>query len=204
MSTISLEVENQTLQVLEQLVDIVSDPIRAYLFIEIIRNADITPNDLKKRLMIKGSKIYFHLKKMEEYDIIEGSGTEEIKYHNQQLSRRKYRISSSLINILNQLGFEDFSDIKQSKLFRIMNLFQLYLGIALLQQKVRESNGKNFIPSDASLAIMAFVDKEIAETIKQGVLDPLSACFAKYRNMKLTEVMQACTYGVVAGIFPMV
>ena len=192
MSTTSLEVENQTLHALEQLVDIVSDPIRAYLFIEILRNQDITPNDLKKRLMIKGSKIYFHLKKMEEHNIIEGSGTEEIEYHNQQLSRRKYRISSFLIKNLNR-HFADFSEIKRSNLFKIMNLFQLYLGIAFLQQKVRESvnkskkNSERESESDASLAIMGFVDKEIAEAITQGVVDPLNACIAKYRDMKLQK-----------------
>jgi len=203
MSTITVKAEKDTLNLLEQLVDLVSDPIRAYLFIEIVRNPGITPNNLKKRLMLKGSKIYFHLKKMEEYDIIEGSGTEEVEYHNQQLSRRKYEVSKSIFKILNQLAFNDFINLNQSKIYQIMYLLQLYLGVAFLQQKVREARGKNLSPSNPSMTIMAFVDKEIADIITQGIVGPINTCVAKYKNKNLAEVIKECTFGVVAGVFPM-
>ncbi|MFX0063172.1 MAG: winged helix-turn-helix transcriptional regulator [Candidatus Hermodarchaeota archaeon] len=112
-----------------RILSLTSDPIKLGIILEIIRNPDITTNELKKRLNIPGSRIYYFLNQLVDNGIIEESGTEKLT---KTLSRRKFRISNWFERGINSLRYEE-----EEGHSKVVHLFQLHFAIAILNQQVR-------------------------------------------------------------------
>ncbi|MFX1250864.1 MAG: winged helix-turn-helix transcriptional regulator [Promethearchaeota archaeon] len=112
-----------------RIVNLTSDPIKLGIILEIIRNPDVTTNELKKRLNIPGSRIYYFLNQLVDNGIIEESGTEQLT---KTLSRRKFRISNWFERGINSLRYDE-----EEGHSKVVHLFQLHFAIAILNQQVR-------------------------------------------------------------------
>ncbi|MHA1983112.1 MAG: hypothetical protein ACW967_02080 [Candidatus Hodarchaeales archaeon] len=204
MSTPLSSASKLTIESLNNIVTNLKDPIRGYIFIEVLRNPEITANDLKHRMKLKGSKIYFHINKLVENDILEYTGVEEFEYKNQNLSRKKIKLKDWILNELVINNRTDFSD----ELIKIIYTLQLNLSIAVLEQQIRnlkQMTGKTFTDSlnnsDISLSVFSFVDQEIVTQISSKITELVETCNSKYIGKPLIEVMKECSYGVISGIF---
>jgi predicted transcriptional regulator len=195
-----------TIDSLNSIVTSLKDPIRGFIFIEVLRNPEITANDLKHRMNLKGSKIYFHINKLIENDILEFTGTEKFEYKNQNLSRKKIKVKNWILKELiinNNLRLSD-------ELLKIVYGLQLHLSIAVLDQQIRKidkMSGKQFAESfqkgEIPLSVFSFVDQEIVTQISSKITELVEICNIKYDGKSLIEVMKACNFGVITGIFPL-
>jgi predicted transcriptional regulator len=204
MSTPLSSASKLTIESLNNIVTNLKDPIRGYIFIEVLRNPEITANDLKHRMKLKGSKIYFHINKLVEKDILEYTGVEEFEYKNQNLSRKKIKLKDWILNELVINNKTELSD----ELIKIIYTLQLNLSIAVLEQQIRnlkQMTGKTFTDSlnnsDISLSVFSFVDQEIVAQISSKITELVETCNSKYIGKPLIEVMKECSYGVISGIF---
>ncbi len=176
------------------LLEFLEDPIKAYLFIIILRNPNITSHTIKQEMHLSGTKIFYHLKQLMQNDppIVIESGQQKVTEH---LIRRQFRISEEAKQIVR----EHFH--QETKYFR---LYSLYLSVAIQQQQIRRvkhmmKNGE--LPSDHSM--MMFVDDEIAEELKQGIEAIFKKCSAKYEAMDRFDALQICRNAAFAGIYPL-
>ncbi|MHA1989664.1 MAG: hypothetical protein ACW981_00785 [Candidatus Hodarchaeales archaeon] len=204
MNTSISSASKLTLESLNNIVSNLKDPIRGYIFIEVLRNPEITANDLKHRMKLKGSKIYFHINKLIEKDILEYTGTEEFEYKNQNLSRKKIKLKDWILNELVISSKTELSD----ELIKTIYTLQLYLSIAVLDQQIRNlehTSGRAFTESlnnsKIPLSVFSFVDRDIVTQISGQISKLVEICNSKYVGKPLIEVMKECSYGVISGIF---
>ncbi|MHA2327808.1 MAG: winged helix-turn-helix domain-containing protein [Candidatus Hodarchaeales archaeon] len=127
-----------------KILDLMSDPIKLAIIFELIRNPDSTSLEIKKKLNIPGSRIYYYLNQLVDNRVIEESDTEEVTKH---LSRRKFKISEWFIDVFEELD-KEFHKGEYRKAF---HLFQIHFAIMVLNQQARllekmpESNFAEFM-----------------------------------------------------------
>jgi hypothetical protein len=155
-------------------------------------------------MKLKGSKIYFHINKLIENDILEYTGIEEFEYKNQNLSRKMIKLKDWILNELVISNKTELSD----ELIKIIYMLQLYLSIAVLEQQIRnlkQISGKifteSFKTSEIPLGVFSFVDQEIVNQISSQITKLVENCNSKYVGKPLIEVMKECSYAVISGIF---
>ncbi|MFW9854462.1 MAG: hypothetical protein ACFFFG_05350 [Candidatus Thorarchaeota archaeon] len=204
MSKSSLSESKLTMESLNNIVANLKDPIRGYIFIEVLRNPEITANELKRRMKIKGSKIYFHINKLIENEILEYTGVEEVEYKSQSLSRKRMRLKDWITNELVMSNQTELSD----EMIKTVYILQLSLSIAVLKQQIRDLDqidGNAFAESLKSgkipLSVFSFVDREVVDQISSQITELVKMCNEKYIGRPMIEVMQECSYGVISGLF---
>ncbi|MFW9778179.1 MAG: hypothetical protein ACFFE8_04930 [Candidatus Heimdallarchaeota archaeon] len=204
MSKSTLTDSKLTMESLNNIVTNLKDPIRGYIFIEVLRNPEITANELKHRMKLKGSNIYFHINKLVENNILEYTGFEEVEYKSQSLSRKKIKLKDWITNELVMSNQTELSD----DLVKAVYLLQLNLSVAVLNQQIRDLeqiDEKAFTESlksgEIPLSVFSFVDREIVRQISDQITELVNACNDKYVGRPMIEVMKECNYGVVSGLF---
>ena len=174
-----------------------ADPVRMMIIIKILRKPGITSNELKKELLIPGTKIYYYLNQLSNSKppVVYESDTERVTEH---LIRRKFKITDDLKDILN-----NYFDRKRNPIqFRV---YALHMSIAIQYQQIRElgtssdKDTKEHLPSP----ILMFVDDEIAQELREGIAKTFAKCLSKYRDMDRFDAIQVCNFGAIAGIYPM-
>jgi hypothetical protein len=204
MSRSALSDSKLTIKSLNNIVANLKDPIRGYIFIEVLRNPEITANELKHRMKLKGSKIYFHINKLVENNILEYTGVEEVEYKSQSLSRKKIKLKDWIFNELVMSNQAELPD----DLIKTVYLLQLSLSIAVLNQQIRDLeqvSGETFVESikngEIPLSVFSFVDREIVDQISNKITELVNTCNQKYIGKPMIEVMKECSYGVISGLF---
>lgn len=193
MNRTDLKTEKNFKSVLKQF----EDPIRMMILIKILRKPDTTSNELKKSLLIPGTKIYYYLNQLSSHNppLIYESETEKVTEH---LIRRKFRVTDEFTAIFN----EWIVPKKNSQGFK---LFTLYTSIALQYQRLREVKSKPItdegVPDPYSL--LMFVDDDIAEELRDGILGIFQKCSNRYHQFDIFKAIRELNFGAFAGIYPM-
>lgn len=173
------------------------DPVRMMLLIKILRKPDITSNELKKSLLIPGTKIYYYLNQLSSSKppLIYESDKEKVTEH---LTKRKFRTTEQMENMLRT----HFHPSKNPKGFQ---LYHLYTSIALQYQRLREI--KAAVNTDKldrdPTSLLMFVDDEIAEELREGILEIFNKCSNKYRDFEMLDAIRQLNFTAFAGIYPM-
>ncbi|RMG37363.1 MAG: hypothetical protein D6732_06830 [Methanobacteriota archaeon] len=176
----------------EILLKYLEDPIKAYIFVVILRNPDITSQEIKQEMHISGTKIFYHLKQMMESDppLIIESGQQKVTKH---LFKRKFRISK----ITQELVKKHFRPGA-----KYYHLYGLYLATAIQHQQIRRVKylmEKGEEPQGSSL--MMFIDDEIAEELRNGLEHIFRKCSEKYKEMDRFDALRICRNAAFAGIY---
>ena len=148
-----------------KIMQMMSDPNKLAIVLELLRNPGATSADIKRKLSMPGSRIYYYLNQLTENNIIEDFETEKITDY---LSRRKFRITEWFSQIFIQLD-KDFHKKGNLKMFFI---FQLQMNIAILTQQLRslenipENEFDEYITSlNIPYQQSFFIDKESLSTV---------------------------------------
>ncbi|MCE7733519.1 MAG: hypothetical protein GPJ54_01490 [Candidatus Heimdallarchaeota archaeon] len=193
MSQTDLKTEKSFKSVLKQF----KDPIRMMILIKILRKPDITSNELKKSLLIPGTKIYYYLNQLSNHKppLIYESETEKVTEH---LIRRKFRVTDEFMTIFNEW-------IIPKKNTQGFKLFTIYTSIALQYQRLREVKSTP-ITEDGEpdpYSLLMFVDDDIAEELRVGILSIFQKCSNRYREFDIFKALKELNFGAFAGIYPM-
>ncbi len=172
------------------------DPIKMMIFILVLRNPGITSSQLKKRLIISGTKIFYYINQLVEHNppIIYEAGAENVSEH---LVRRKFNITPEIEEIMrlhlnpkqNPHGFK---------------LYVQYLSLALQYHKIRvtkshiEKNRIDDLPED----MVMFVDEDIAKELRAKIQAVFAKCVNKYRAYERIDAIRLCNYIAYADITP--
>ncbi|MHA2347891.1 MAG: hypothetical protein ACXACP_14310, partial [Candidatus Hodarchaeales archaeon] len=100
------------------------------IIFELIRNSEATSIELKKKLNIPGSRIYYYLNQLVDNRVVEESDTEEVTKH---MSRRKFKVSEWFIDVFEELD-KEFHKGEYQKAF---HFFQINFAIMTLNQRAR-------------------------------------------------------------------
>jgi hypothetical protein len=112
--------------------DALSDPINLAIIIELLKNPNSTPNDIKKKINLPGSRIYHFINKLIEKNFIEETETEQLTSH---LTRRKFDLSEWLLNGLKSMNREE---IKKGGHIKSYHLFELHFAISIINGYIRK------------------------------------------------------------------
>ncbi|OLS16709.1 MAG: hypothetical protein HeimC3_52190 [Candidatus Heimdallarchaeota archaeon LC_3] len=204
MNTSIISVTDSDLKQVKKLLEILSNSTSAYIFVEILRHPEITAHELKKRLKIKGSKIYFHLNRLKDTRIIEETGN--IEQLPNQLSRNKFSITKWLESQIK----EGILCSTTRKHLRYIYLFHLHLSNAIIQNQIKNldslTDGEflQYTKTTLEMApdnLLMFVDSEAASILKENINSGLNFCRSKYAKMDLIESLKKCEYGALTGIY---
>ncbi len=193
MNQIDLETKKTVKSIVKQF----EDPIRMMILIKILRKPDITSNELKKTLLIPGTKIYYYLNQLSSSNppLIYESDREQVTEH---LTKRKFRTTEQMEDMLRT----HFHPSKNPEGFQ---LYHLYTSIALQYQRLREVKAEvqtNGLDRDPTSLLM-FVDDEIAEELREGILGIFNKCSNKYRDFEMLDAIRQLNFTAFAGIYPM-
>ncbi|OLS28204.1 MAG: hypothetical protein HeimC2_08590 [Candidatus Heimdallarchaeota archaeon LC_2] len=135
-----------------------TNPLTFRIIAEIINNPEITSKELKQKIDLSGSRIFYFINLLVEAEIIGWNKTEKIST---TLSRRKFEIHESFKTVLDNIG--NPSLIESQKEYYIMQLSMLMAVVA------NQLNDLVDIP-----------DEEFASYLKQaGIPSVLTYPFAK-------------------------
>ena len=113
-----------------KVIELMSDPIRLSIVLELIRNPGATSIEIKRKINLPGSRIYYYLNQLADQQVIEEADTEKLSRH---MSRRKFKISEWFINIFEELDKE----FHKGEYRRAFHLFQIHFAIMILNQQAR-------------------------------------------------------------------
>ncbi|MHA1974754.1 MAG: winged helix-turn-helix transcriptional regulator, partial [Candidatus Hodarchaeales archaeon] len=108
---------------------ILSDPIKLGIIFELIRRPDLSTLEIKKKLNLPGSGIYYYLNQLIENKIIEEAGVENLTSH---LSRRRFKITEWFKKVISDLKYD-----KKRGHRKAAHLFQLQFAIMTLERQLR-------------------------------------------------------------------
>lgn len=113
-----------------KVIGLMSDPIKLAIILELIRNPGATSIEIKRKLNLPGSRIYYYLNQLADNQVIIESDTEKLSEH---MSRRKFKISEWFIDIFEELDKE----FHKGEFQKAFHLFQIHFAIMILNQQVR-------------------------------------------------------------------
>jgi hypothetical protein len=187
-----------------KVLNLMNDPNKLAIILELLRKPGATSADIKRKLSMPGSRIYYYLNQLTDNRIIEEFETEQITDH---LSRRKFRITKWFNDIFIQLDAE-FHKQSSSKMFF---LFQLQMMIAVLTQhlrsleKIPENQFNDYINTlNIPYQQIFFIDKESLSTVNskhKEVKDSLFQTHEKYNTM--VDIIRNSTHFAIFGAFSM-
>ncbi|MHA1228390.1 MAG: winged helix-turn-helix domain-containing protein [Candidatus Hodarchaeales archaeon] len=82
---------------------ILSDPIKLGIIFEMVRRSNLTALEIKKKLNLSGSGIYYYLNQLIDANIIEETKIEKITSH---LSRRRFKLTNWFIEVISDLRYD--------------------------------------------------------------------------------------------------
>ncbi len=150
------------------LIDLVNDPIKISIWQEIFNNEGITAKELKKRLVLEGTSIYYHLNYLEENKLIL---SETHMIPNSNLSQKTYRINKELYSLNEKTkrkeiadSFDRAKDILLLKTHMIISHFQQQVRIL---SKTTNEEIKKLIEKDSIFIndIIYVQDKDLLEIV---------------------------------------
>ncbi|MFW9994662.1 MAG: winged helix-turn-helix domain-containing protein [Candidatus Odinarchaeota archaeon] len=206
---------------IESVLKLMNDPVRMYMILEITRNPGITSYDLKKRLHLSGTKVYYYLNQLRENDppVIEELESERVSKH---LFRRTFKLDPRIKSDFESGFFSGQSGDRTAN----FSLFLLYTAIGMLYQQVREvqwrkkqfqerktetrqdasdvAPGNDFQQNIFGLPVsISFLDQETAEKLKKRVEEVIQECGIRDQAKDPVDAMLATSHGVIAGIYPL-
>jgi DNA-binding PadR family transcriptional regulator len=149
---------------IENILEEISDPIKFGIIIEMLRKPDSSPLEIKKKLGIKGSRIYYYLNQLKERKLVKETVKEEVTSH---LKRSKYQITSNFIEFLKMIRH----DPKHNSLYYH---FQLIITRSILDTQIRilektpKEEYKHIVPKEelAGNALFFITETEIEQILK--------------------------------------
>ena len=184
--------------------DMMSDPNKLAIILELLRKPGATSAEIKRKLSMPGSRIYYYLNQLTDNNIIEEFETEKLTDH---LSRRKFRVTKWFNDIFIQLD-EEFH--KQSSL-KISFLFQLQIMIAVLTQQLRSlekipENEFNDYISRVNIPYQQFffIDKESLPVVNSRHNEIKNLLFKSHEKHKtMVDIIRNSTHLAIFGAFSM-
>ncbi|MFX1506573.1 MAG: winged helix-turn-helix transcriptional regulator [Promethearchaeota archaeon] len=185
-----------------KILNLMNDPNKLAIILELLRKPGATSAEIKRKLSMPGSRIYYYLNQLTDNRIIEEFETEKITEH---LSRRKFRITKWFNDIFIQLD-EEFHKQDSSKMFF---LFQLQIMIAILTQhlrsleKIPEHQFNDYINNlNIPYQQIFFIDKESLSKVNskhKEVKDSLFQSHEKYKTM--IDIIRNSSHFAIFGAF---
>lgn len=185
----------------EEILEMMGDPIKFSILLELFRRPNSSPLEIKKRLGIKGSRIYYYLNPLREAGLIEETETEEITSH---LSRSKFKASNKFSQAINVMRHDPKFGHRKA-----FHTFQLNFAISLLQQQLRTLEKIPEEQFDAHVDEQAlphrqffFVNDETLNLIKEKH-EALSKVMAEAQSKQggLIQMMTQSDYVALFGIY---
>ena len=116
-----------------KVLEMLTDPVRLGIFLHIYRHPGSSSLEVKKKMNIPGSGIYYHLNQLIDAKIVEPTEIEEVSTH---LSRRKFQVAQWVVNTLE--GFHtQYHQNEEKKNQKAFLLFQIYFMMTVLYQQAR-------------------------------------------------------------------
>ena len=187
-----------------KILNMMNDPNKLAITLELLRKPGATSAEIKRKLSMPGSRIYYYLNQLTDNNIIEEFETEKITNH---LSRRKFRITKWFIDIFAQLD-EEFHKQSSSKMFF---LFQLQMMIAVLTQhlrsleKVPEHQFNDHINTlNIPFQQIFFIDKESLSIVNSKHKEIKDSLFqAHEKNKTMVDIIRNSSHFAIFGAFSM-
>ena len=185
-----------------KIMQMMSDPNKLAIVLELLRNPGATSADIKRKLSMPGSRIYYYLNQLTENNIIEDFETEKITDY---LSRRKFRITEWFSQIFIQLD-KDFHKKGNLKMFFI---FQLQMNIAILTQQLRslenipENEFDEYITSlNIPYQQSFFIDKESLSTVNSKHKEVKDLLFKSHeKHSTMIDIIRNSTHSAIFGAY---
>jgi DNA-binding HxlR family transcriptional regulator len=190
----------------EKILDVLSDPIKLSIVIELIRHPDLTSSQLKKQLGLKGSRIFYFLNKLKEDQFIEEKeGKPEKRY--EHLATRVFSLSP--------LFEEELKELQEKRQFgyhtgrghrKVFHKLQLNFAIALLERELRSLEvlpDKEFNErqkAELTHQIVFFVEENLVSDLKEKY-DAIQK--KSTLETKFTETIKNSSHYALFGIFTM-
>ena len=179
-----------------------SDPNKLSIVLELLRNPGATSAEIKKKLNMPGSRIYYYLNQLTENKIIEDFETEKITNY---LSRRKFRITEWFSQIFIQLD-EEFHKKGNLKMFF---LFQLQIIIAILTQQQRslenipENEFDDYITSlNIPYQQFFFIDRDSLSTVNSKHKEVKDLLFKSHeKHSTMIDIIKNSSHSAIFGAY---
>ena len=183
---------------------LMNDPNKLAIILELIRKPGATSAEIKRKLSMPGSRIYYYLNQLTDNRIIEEFETERITDH---LSRRKFRITKWFNDTFIKLD-EEFHKQRSSKMFF---LFQLQMMIAVLTQQLRslekipEHQFNDYINTlNIPYQQIFFFDTESLSTLNSKHREVKDSLFKSHeKNKTMLDIIRNSTHFAIFGAFSM-
>ncbi|MHA1450478.1 MAG: hypothetical protein ACTSP4_13790 [Candidatus Hodarchaeales archaeon] len=160
--------------------------------------------EMKKRVGLPGSRIYYYINQLIDNRIIEETGTEKITEH---MSRRKFKISDWFLKVLQELDSEFHSENGNNR--KSFHLFQIYFAIMVLKRQARlvekipgQEYGSYIKSLDLPFQQFFFLDDESLPVLKENHGEMKSVIHSynqKYSSM--VELMGKSSHIAIYGIY---
>jgi len=181
-----------------------SDPNKLAIILELLRKPGATSAEIKRKLNMPGSRIYYYLNQLTDNNIIEEFETEKLTDH---LSRRKFRVTQWFNDVFIQLD-EEFHKPGSLKMFF---LYQLQVIIAILTQQLRslekipDNEFEDYINTiNIPYQQLFFIDKESLPTINSKHEEIKGLLFKSHeKNKTMVDIIRNSTHLAIFGAFPM-
>ncbi|MHA2090295.1 MAG: hypothetical protein ACW98K_05500 [Candidatus Kariarchaeaceae archaeon] len=184
---------------IENILEEISDPIKFGIIIEMLRKPDSSPLEIKKKLGIKGSRIYYYLNQLKERKLVKETVKEEVTSH---LKRSKYQITSTFVQFLKMIRHD-------SEYEYLWYRFQLIITRSILDTKIRilekttEEEYQQIIPSEelAGNSLIFITESEIEKVLEWR--SQLTGSFKRDDGTHIDDWIGDKTHIAVLGIFAM-
>ncbi len=184
--------------------NMMSDPNKLAIILELLRKPGATSAEIKRKINMPGSRIYYYLNQLTDNNIIEEFETEKLTDH---LSRRKFRITKWFNDIFIQLD-EEFH--KPGSL-KISFLFQLQVMIAVLTQQLRslekipENKFEEYISTlNIPYQQFFFIDKASLSAVNSKHKEIMELLFRSHeKHNTMIDIIRNSTHLAIFGAFSM-
>ncbi|MFX0113168.1 MAG: hypothetical protein ACFFB3_01335 [Candidatus Hodarchaeota archaeon] len=184
------------------ILEVIEDPIRLSIVIEIIRKPGTAIIQIKKKLGLEGSKIYYYINQLLDKQVIEETETERVTEH---LSRRKFTVSKWFKD-----SFMDFRH-ETGRHHKAVHLAQLHFAVAVLNQQIRtleripENEFDHYIDSQAlPHRQIYFLDEEGLPFAKKGIAETTTQIrSAQQKYDDELQLLEKAAHVAILGVYPM-
>ncbi|MFX1517766.1 MAG: hypothetical protein ACFFC6_15795, partial [Promethearchaeota archaeon] len=163
-----------------------------------------TSIEIKSKINLPGSRIYYYLNQLADQQIIEEADTEKLSRH---MSRRKFRISEWFIKIFEELDRE----FHEGEYRRASHLFQIHFAIMVLNQQARllekmsEVKFKELMKtSNLPYQQLFFVTKDTLPIINKSHQEVMTQIYQKSMSFtSMVDLIKDSSHVAIFGAFPL-
>ncbi len=183
-------------EIAESMVKLVNDPVKISLWFEILRYPGITAKQLQKRLRMKGTAIYYHLKQLEESRLIH-IHTKQVR----NFIQKEYKISNEFVEDKESGTLK----IMAEKYPREVALFELYLMSSLINKQIQRLTKNQDEDLDIerrdSFGELLLIDEKIVGKIRGKYDEIRKLVKTQSKNASFQELSMKASHGVIIGCF---